>query len=325
MTQQTNPQYLSWTGCDSSGSFLYRADIETQYHDGNCSFYWMNTGTWNADDMAEIYNKANCCYVRYRSSNISYEIEDNCGCPSTGTYLRSDSFDSTFNWSGCGDNSGIWTYSTTTVAYYADGACGEYATGGTTEQPTGTVIYNTDCCQVYYTGSGNYGVTDNCGPTYPDAGTELSSGSSDLTANISADGNDIDGTSHSDNITVNIGTDNWTEYADGTGGSYITSSTSYVPEMSVLYAYQYGLVLDLSWAVTDGGGSYSGTQAYGVNAPTWIWADGIVQSGPTSFIDKLSEGYIIFETNQWFNGDANVKTRVEYQNGGGYITTTITF
>ena len=31
VTQQINPQYLPWTGCDSSGSFLYRADIETEY------------------------------------------------------------------------------------------------------------------------------------------------------------------------------------------------------------------------------------------------------------------------------------------------------
>jgi hypothetical protein len=51
---------------------------------------------------------------------------------------------------------------------------------------------------------------------------------------------------------------------------------------------------------------------------------GAIPSG-TSFLDKFQSGYIIFESNEFWNGDANVKTRVEYQSGGGYITTTITF
>lgn len=325
-TRLVNTSSFSWSGCSQSGTFDYAGDIEEEYHDGSCGYYWQQNGTYSAEDGYIIFQNGanNCCKVVYTSYNNSYQVNDSC-CAESGTEIRTETSDSTLNWSSC-DNSGIWAYNTATTVYYADGNCGEYSAGSSVEQPVGTVIYDNGCCQVYYQGSAGYGVTDNCGgPTNPDAGTELNSGSSDLTSNISADGNDIDGTYHSDNITVNIGTDNWTEYADGTGGSYIISSTSYVPEMSVLYTYQYGLVLDLSWAVTDGGGSYTGIQAYGVNAPTWIWADGMVQSGPTSFIDKLSEGYIIFETNDWWNGEANVKTRVEYQNGGGYITTTITF
>ena len=330
VTQQINPQYLSWTGCDSNGSFLYRADIETQYHDGSCSYYWMTTGFWNADDMAEIYNKMNCCYVRYRSANNSYEVADNCGCPESGTLIRSESSNNDLNWSGCG-NSGTWTYSTNTTNYYADGFCGEYSAGGVFEQPSGTVILDTGCCQVYYTGSGNYSVTDNCNPPpppppeYPSAGTILSSSSSDITTNIMASGNDIAGGYHETFHTVSLGTAYSTEYADGNGGSYWSGGNNYLSDGTTLLTGEYGLVVDLSWAVTDGGGSYSGSLPVALNVPTWVMSGGSATTGPTSFIDKLSEGYIIFETNEWWNGDANVKTRVEYQNGGGYITTTITF
>ena len=327
-TRTVNPSSFYWTGCGESGTFDYAGDIEDEYYDGSCGYFWQPNGTWSASDGTVIYQTGtnNCCTVVYTSYNNSYQVNDSC-CADSGTLIRSETSDSTLDWNGCG-NSGNWAYNTATTNFYADGFCGEYSAGSSVEQANGTVIFDNGCCTVYYTGSGSYSENDNCNPPppdYPAAGTELNSGSSDLTSNISAQGNDIDGTFHSDFITVNIGTDNWTEYADGVGGSYFNSSISYVPEMSVLYTYQYGLVLDLSWAVTDGGGSYSGTQSYGVNAPTWIWADSTVQSGPTSFIDKLSEGYIIFETNQWWNGDANVKTRVEYQNGGGYITTTITF
>lgn len=324
-SRMVNPSSFYWTGCGEVGTFDYAGDIEEEYFDGSCGYFWIFNGTWEAENGHLIYQNGvnNCCTVVYTSYNNSYQVNNNC-CAASGTLIRSESSNNDLSWYGCG-NSGTWVYSTNIVNYYADGNCGEYSAGVVVEQDVGSVISDNGCCQVSYSGSGQYSVNDNCGGGYPNAGTVLNSGSSDLTSNISANGNDIDGTFHSDTVTVNIGTDDWTEYADGTGGSYTISSTSYVPEMSVLYTYQYGLVLDLSWAVTDGGGSYSGTQSYGVNAPTWIWADSIVQSGPPSFIDKLSSGYIIFETDQWWNGDANVKTRVEYQNGGGYITTTITF
>jgi hypothetical protein len=82
----------------------------------------------------------------------------------------------------------------------------------------------------------------------------------------------------------------------------------------------------LDWTVTDGGGSYSGSVQVGLDVPLWIMSgSAATQNGTTSFLDKFNDGYLLFETNEWFNGDANVKTRVEYQNGGGYITTTITF
>ena len=412
-TRTVNPSSFQWTGCSESGTFDYAGDIEDEWHDGSCGYYWQQNGTWTASDGQIIFQNGanNCCTVVYTSYNNSYQVNDSC-CAESGTEIRTETSDSTLNWSSC-DNSGTWVYNTATTVYYADGNCGEYSAGSNYEQPVGTVIYDNGCCQVYYQGSAGYGVTDNCGPPnppsgeatgntgtqnaqtfnwtgcgtsgsadyyyentteyhdgmggtywsmgsswtasfgdsiydggccvvnhngtggyyendtcappdYPDAGTELGSGSSDLTSNISAEGNDIDGTFHSENISVSIGTYDWIDYADGTGGSYTTSGNNYNAD-GTIYTYSYGLVVNLSWAVTDGGGSYTGITPVALNVPTWVLSSGVVSSGPTSFIDKLSEGYIIFETNDWWNGEANVKTRVEYQNGGGYITTTITF
>ncbi len=324
-TRYANESFLYWEGCNSSGNFRTSATIESEYNDGYCGTYWEQTGTFTAEDNSQIYNRDGCCYVYYRQYYNSYEVYDNCGCPSSGTFLRSEGGSNTFDWSGCG-NSGSFAYSSWNTNYYADGNCGEYATGDSSEQPSGTVIYDGGCCQVVYNGSGSYSVNDNCGGGYPPAGTVLNSSSSPLTQSIYYSGNDMDGY-YLDNqyASFDIGNSWSEEIADGMGGSYFTGGSNYISDGTTVFTPSIGSVRLLDWYVNDGGGSYSGQLQVGLDVTPWVMSgSGAVQSG-TSFLDKFSSGYIIFESNEYWNGDANVKTRVEYQSGGGYITTTITF
>lgn len=413
-TRNVNEQSIYWAGCNSSGSFVYQHDIESEYNDGNCSTYWMWTGTWHAEDNAEIYNYNNCCYVRYRLSGNTYDVSDNCNpCPESGTLLRSDSSPNMLYWSGCG-NSGSWAYSTNVTNYYADGNCGEYSAGGVYEQSVGTMIYDNGCCTVTYSGSGNYSVNDNCGngcptgptgntgsqngqwfnwygcgnsgyftysyqsgteyhdgmcgtywswgtwsanngdmiydngcctvtyngnggfnvndncnpppPDYPSAGTILNSGSSDITQDINYSGYTMDGYENSQSTNLLIGSSWYNEIADGMGGSTYESGSNYLNEGLIVFTPNLGVQRILDWYVSDGGGSYNGSLQVGLDVTPWVMSGmGAIPSSSTTFVDKFSSGFIIFESNEFWNGDANVKTRVEYQSGAGYITTTITF
>jgi hypothetical protein len=331
-TRIVNEQTLSWSGCSNSGNYTYAYTVEREYADGMCNTYWSFESSWTAMNGDMIFDNG-CCTVTY-SDFGSYNVNDNCGggCTSSGTPTGNtqSANPQTLNWSGCGD-SGSFTYSYETSTEYHDGACSTYwVNDGSWNADNGAMIYDNGCCTVTYSQYGSYSVNDNCGdpppPDYPPAGTILSSSSSDETQNISFDGFDMNGSFQTASTDITIGTSFSTEIADGAGGSIWESGTNYISDGTLMLTPYLGGIHMLDWTVTDGGGSYNGSVQVGLDVPLWIMSgSAATQNGTTSFLDKFNDGYLLFETNEWFNGDANVKTRVEYQNGGGYITTTITF
>lgn len=319
-TRQVNQSQIQWFGCGSDGWFTYSADIESEYHDGTCGTYWMLTGTFTADDWAVIYSYNDCCYVYYRQMGNTYEIYDGCGCPSSGTLLRSESSDTTLYWSGCG-SSGDWAYSTSTTNYYADGNCGEYSAGGVYEQPVGTMIYDNGCCTVTYAGSGYYSVNDNCGSSYPPAGEILNSGSDPIQSQLTWGQN----LGQNNYEWVTVGNNWWQEVADGAGGSYYYSVSNYLEDGTNVFTEPYGISVDLNWYADVNGTTASGTITYANEVGNWTLNSGEPSRTSTSIVDILTDGYIIYESDSWWNGDANVKVQITFQSGGGYITNTITF
>jgi hypothetical protein len=327
---------MLWYGCGTSGNFVYENEISYEYHDGACGFYWDTVRWWAQDGGVTVIYDNGCCQVIYNSPD-NYSVFDNCTeppppCPeaSTPTGNTSTGSYSNLNWDGCGTSGEFaYSYSGNSTEYH-DGNCSTYwVTDSSWEANSGEMIYDGGCCTVTYSQYGSYSVNDNCGepppPDYPSAGTVLFSSSSPVTQDITVDGYDMEGSFQSVFASVNIANTWSNEIADGFGGSTFESGTDYVLDGSTVYDPSIGAIRLLDWYLTDGGGSYSGQLQVGLDVTPWVMSgQGAIPSG-TSFLDKFSEGYIIFESNEFWNGDANVKTRVEYQNGGGYITTTITF
>jgi hypothetical protein len=329
-TRAVNISNIYWDGCGTSGYFDYFWELETEYHDGICGTYWLPAGYYYANNGETIYSLDGCCYVYYDANNYPYyTVSDNCNpsCPDAGPTGNTRNVDEQYvYWDGCG-TSGQFAYTYNIESEYHDGMCGTYWMWSNSWSATdGDIIYDTGCCQVIYS-SGSYYVNDNCGGSgYPDAGTILSSSSYDVTQDISFDGYDMEGSYQSASTNITIGT-SWTnEIADGWGGSIWESGTDYVFDGSTVYTPSIGAIRLLDWYVSDGGGSYNGSLQVGIDVTPWVMSgSGAIPSGTQTLIDKFSDGFIIFESNEYWNGDANVKTRVEYQSGGGYITTTITF
>jgi|688.fasta_scaffold82034_5 hypothetical protein len=332
-TRNINVSSIYWDGCSTSGYFDYAYDIETEYHDGYCGTYWLPSGSYSAENGTTIYSYNDCCYVYYDSYNYPYyTVSDNCNppCPDAGATGNTRNVDEQYiYWDGCG-TSGQFTYNYNIEDEYADGMCGTYwMWSNSWSAMNGDIIYDNGCCQVIYS-DGSYYVNDNCNepppPDYPPAGTVLNYSESPINQSINYSGNDMDGY-YLDNqyADVNIGTSWGSEIADGMGGSTFEWGSNYLSDGAIVFTPSIGSIRLLDWYVSDGGGSYSGQLQVGLDVTPWVMSgQGAIPSG-TSFLDKFQSGYIIFESNEFWNGDANVKTRVEYQSGGGYITTTITF
>lgn len=359
-TRQVEPSSFFWSGCGSDGTFTYSVIIETEYNDGTCGTYWIPTGYENAYDGQEIYSTG-CCTVNYTAYNNSYTVSDNCGCPSSGTVLNSGGGTYDLYWEACG-NSGMYTYGTYGWTEYADGNCGSYTYGGDSYNPAGSSIWDNGCCFVTYDGNGGYSVNDtcgggggegggggcppygeyaysdgcidyfhngecgyysvdNCGNGYPSEGTLLNSGGGDIISNITW-GSEM-GQQNFQQVT--LGTSWWEELADGMGGSYTVGGNNYLSDGTLLFTEPYGINADLNWAVETGYGFESGMFTYGNTVGNWTINSGEPSRTSTSIIDIITDGYIIYESSSWWNGEANVKAQVIFQSGGGYITTTITF
>ena len=326
-TRIVNEQSLYWNACGTEGNYIYAYTVEREYADGMCSTYWSFESSWTAMNNDEIYNNG-CCSVNYVDFG-QYTVNDNCGgggCTSSGTPTGNTSSQNGqwFNWYGCG-NSGDYTYSYESGTEYHDGMCGTYWSWGTWSANSGDMIYDNGCCTVTYNGSGGYNVNDNCSepppPDYPPAGTILDSGSGDQTAQIEW-GSAIMQTNYQD---VTVGTSSWQTVADGMGGSTYESWGSYFPDGTGLFQEPIGLELNLNWAVDVNGSTASGMIAWGQELGNWTLESGNPSRTSTSLVDILTDGYMIYESDSWWNGDANVKVQVIFQSGGAYLTNTITF
>lgn len=160
--------------------------------------------------------------------------------PPQGTVLDSGSNPITAN-AGCGD----WTVGTSSWATIADGNGGSNTTGGNSYVSYGTYLGNCNDYNYYADGNGSYYQGEYTGGGggnyYPSYGTELGSDSSNITVNVGC-GDWV------------VGSNSWTNYADGNGGSYQgNQSTSYVSSGTYL-----GNCNEQSYYSDGAGGYYTG-------------------------------------------------------------------
>lgn len=159
--------------------------------------------------------------------------------PPQGTVLDSGSNPITVN-AGCGD----WTVGTSSWATIADGNGGSNTTGGNSYVSYGTYLGNCNDYNYYADGNVSYyqgEYTGGGGNIYPSYGTVLGSDSSNITVNVGC-GDWV------------VGSNSWTNYADGNGGSYQgNQSTSYVSSGTYL-----GNCNEQSYYSDGTGGYYTG-------------------------------------------------------------------
>jgi hypothetical protein len=240
--------------CGGSESWYIGDTIYDRFADGNGGEYHSYMGYYNWLSYGTYIG--NCGdYNWYSDGGGGYyqgEFTGGNGCPSYGTYIS-------------GGNSGNYTISTSCGDMivgnwyddvdYADGNCGYYNDGTSYNNylSNGTQIGDCDGQYYYSDGYGGYYTqSDNTGGgggECPSYGTYESSGSYNLTYQIS-------------NVTVNIGTYNYDNFADGNCGSFQQGNPSY---------YSYGeelwqeTVLDpnsgysfiLHWHSDGNGGVYA--------------------------------------------------------------------
>lgn len=111
---------LSWSGCSSSGTYVYSSSSGNRYADGSGGTYDYVTGGWSAQYGDTIYDNGNSCLVKYDGMG-GYYVEDNSGnngYPPYGTYIGQGS--GTL-YTSYGYNIGDLAVGTYTNDQYADG------------------------------------------------------------------------------------------------------------------------------------------------------------------------------------------------------------
>jgi hypothetical protein len=165
-TRVSNINEIYWEGCGESGYFSVSYEIESEYHVGDCSTYWLVTEFFYAENGTEIYSKDGCCFVTYDIYDpSSYYVIDDCGaaCPEEGPTGNTSLSDvQELFWSGCGTE-GYYTYAYNSESEYHDGVCGTYwSYDGTWSATSGETILDNGCCTVNYQEYASYTVNDNC-------------------------------------------------------------------------------------------------------------------------------------------------------------------
>lgn len=161
-----NQNYLNWSGCDSSGTYLYSQDNGDIVANGSGDTFSSNTGGWSANYADVIYDNLNGCIVRYDGMG-GYYVEDNSGGGGGGDPNPSCSQGSaTGNTTSQTHQTYITEYAvyvdngTDAVNEYYNSDCSTYwQTDGTSYQSYGTVIWTRE-----YYNSDEWGNPD--GPYY---------------------------------------------------------------------------------------------------------------------------------------------------------------
>lgn len=154
---------LSWSGCSSSGTFVYSSSSGNRYADGSGGTYDSVTGGWSAQYGDIIYDNGNSCLVKYDGMG-GYYVEDNSGnngYPSYGSYIGQGSGTLYVNY---GYNIGDLAVGTYTNDQYADGNGG---VAYTENQVNSYYSYGTYLAYDDYNGYGVY--SDGNGSYYTSA------------------------------------------------------------------------------------------------------------------------------------------------------------
>jgi hypothetical protein len=283
---QGNANYTDANGTNFYGMFT----LWEQFADGAGGSYWYSYGN-NATDGR---NPATSCWLP------QYFYTYNTANPVT------------FHWEGCG-NSGDFEYGANVNFGYSngDGTINDVGYFNNYNYPSGTLIFDGGCCQVFYDGMSGYYVSDNCGGGCPGNGTYAYSGCVQ-TSGYDASGQYWDGT--------------WVYadfYNDGSCGYY--QQNQQTNSNGCYYPYGYWLTYEASssslhWyiydscgsPVSDGDYTYS-TSYYGTRAEV---SGGYYYDGGST---GASYGDVITTVTYYDPcADTYYNTYVRYDGMGGY-------
>jgi hypothetical protein len=159
---ETSFSELSWSGCNSSGTYKYAYSFADLFADGIGSTYLGgNQGGWSASYGDVIYDSLNSCLVKYDGMG-GYFVEDTSGSgnPSYGTYLGY--FSGTSQFSYYSSNTGN-SYSFDSYYWaedrYADGSGSYYVMNNNISYVSyGTYLgyVSDDNVSIYADGNGSY-------------------------------------------------------------------------------------------------------------------------------------------------------------------------
>lgn len=149
---------LSWSGCSTSGTYVYSSGTGNRRADGNGGTYDEYTGGWSASSGDVIYDGGSCV-VKYDGMG-GYYVEDNSGnsgYPSYGTYIGQGS-GTLYTYYGY--NIGDLAVGTYTNDQYADGSGGVAYTQNQVNSYYGYGTYlaydDSNGYSVYSDGNGSY-------------------------------------------------------------------------------------------------------------------------------------------------------------------------
>lgn len=159
---ETSSSTLSWSGCNSSGTYKYSYSFADLFADGNGgTYYGGNQGGWSAGWGDTIYDSLNSCVVRYDGMG-GYFVEDTSGSgnPSYGTYLGYFSGTSQSQYvTPCGDTAYGYDSYYWAEDRYADGNGSYYVMNNNISYVSyGTYLFYDNQCgyNVYADGNGSY-------------------------------------------------------------------------------------------------------------------------------------------------------------------------
>lgn len=276
---------------DANGNTFFGSfTLFQEFADGAGGSYWVNSGNNHQDTNAA------CWYPAYFYDYNTFSGQN-------------------FAWGGCGQT-GSFEYGATNNYGYWNGDGTETNSGYSYMYgyPSGYLIYDSGCCQVYYDGSYGYYVSDNCGGGCPTAGSYDHSGC------VASDGPDASGTWQSGAwIYADF-------YTDGFCGYYQANQQTNTNGCYYPYGYWLsysGSGADLNWNVYDScsnwisGGSYTYSTSSGGDM-----ADGSGGSFPNWYGWSANYGDLI-ASGSYTDCDSNYYNyNVRYDGSGGYYVET---
>lgn len=315
---------VDWNYQGYSGSYNWGNQWDVNYSDGNggsiheSGLYEFNPNGYQIP-TEQSWAEGSIRYISVGQWAFWYNY---------GYYLGQNSYSNDYSTS-------CWTVSIGgyTNNVYADGNGGTYESfaggGWSSEADIGD-------CEGYRYHHNGYGTVTSYwidtggggGNNYPSYGTFLDGSSSGITTNINWSGYDTGGSYVSGNQDIQIGTSYNNNYADGNGGSYNESGSSYdYPDYTDIFTAPYGQPVSFEWsATTDNGQSYNGFFIHSDDVEVWRINQGSTYMDRLYRAPRVSDGHVIWESSPYETNEPGVywKTQVILQNGG-YFVTTFTF
>lgn len=288
---------LSWEYGGQSGTYTWGNTWNVSYSDGAGGTLY-ESGVYEYHGTGYLLGPAGY----WADGNVYYVSQGQWAWWYNYGYYLGTYWGTAYNDVGCGDFA-VYSYE---YYSYADGTGGTFNNySGNYQYPSnGTYLHNCGDYNYYANGNGGYYsefTGGGGGNEYPSYGTWLNSGSGTYYVNVGCG-------------EWSVGDYNWTQYADGMGGSYYESSDSYVGDgvyLGSCNGYEYYSDGSGSYYTEGGGPSYPeyGTFLGGNDNPIYVNVGcGDWQIG-TSYSNDYADG----------NGGSYNESGSDYYSFGTYL------